>query len=295
MTEEKSLINYTKNDFDKYLKDKSVLELIDDLTFLDEIKPYAELSPDEEIGKFLLKKHKELPINTATEFNEFYVLLNNKIGELGDTEKGVEFYLQKRNYLSQIGNLPAQMSKLENIINKGFEELVPSFKAVFNYVWDAVINDNFTMEKEVKASSKKSTEKIKIGEEDVKIGDTGKITEGVEINMIFENYCWTCDLYKQSLKWSLDQEKILGFRINKTKLKECYPEKGDFFIKYGRDFYSSVQEYVDRLQDEFEDSNNSDSFTKEFGLYVKNIINLPVIMNDYAKKKEEQIKKIFSE
>ena len=295
MTEGKSLINYTKKDFNEYFKDKSILELIDDLTFLDEIKPYAELSSNGEIGKFLLKKHKELPINTAKEFSEFYVLLNDRIGELGDTEKGVELYLQKRNYINQIGNLPAQMSKLENIINKGFEELVPSFKAVFNYVWDAVINNNFTMEKEVKESSKKFTEKIKIGEEDVKIGNTSKIAEGVEISMEFKKYDWNCYLHKKSLKYVLDQEKILGFRINKTKLKECYPEKGDFFINYNNNFYSSVQEYVDKLQDEFEDSNNSDSFTKEFGLYVKKMINLPVIINDCIKKKERQIKKIFSE
>ena len=139
--ERKSLIKY-ETGYGAYLNEKSILVLIDTLTVLDSIKPYAELTENGEIGEFIEKKHPDIPIRNAREFSSFYEALTNKISELASTDKKAEKYLQQINYQRELNKLPSLLSKLEKI---SFEELEPKFRAIFEYVYDAVMKEGFEM------------------------------------------------------------------------------------------------------------------------------------------------------
>ncbi len=253
----KQLTEY-ENKVDNYLNDKSVLELVDTMMYLDHIKPGVELSKNGEVGEFLEKKYKDIPVHSVKDFNSFYESLNNKISQLADTDQKLKIFLEQTSYQRELNEFPQLMNKLKRI---NFEELKPKFEAVMEYVYDAVMNEGFEIDniyaKIFKIDFIKNV-KPKIGE--------------VRINIkTKENYTSTSiNLSKKKYK------KALGLKMQLLYL--AGPNQG-----IGNNNYSilNIESITKRIVDVFKNTDNPCKIITD----LKTILSLPKIMNDHLKKR----------
>jgi len=255
----KSLTKHGKKDFDSYLSDKSVLELVDTMTYLDSIKPYAELSKNGDIGEFFEKKHKDIPIHNAKEFNSFYESLTDRIGQLADTDKIAKTYLQHATYQKELNELPSLMNKLENI---SFDKLTPKFKAVMEYVYGAVINNGFEMDENG----------LFIKRDDyVSIGFYGINKDGDE--EVITRFYLKKEKYRKNEDLKINVNCLIDNYIGEeySDAGSAIKEIKDFMVKIGKDEFSGLMKQI------------------------KTILSLPQIMNKFLKKRISSLENCLEE
>jgi len=262
----KSLVKYTGKDYEKYLSGKSVLELVDTLTFLDSIKPYAECSDNGEVGEFLEKKYKDIPIHNVKDFSSFYESLKNKLGELADTKESVKRYLENASYQRELKELPNLMNKLERI---SLDELTPKFEAVMEYVYDAVMEHGFNMENEKFVICRGFNDKIK--------PKGGKVC--IEIN----EKSTILNLFKNKKKQDLRIQILSFIGEDQSSKKNYYP--------IIRDVESLIEGIENFLQENNFEKKEYETLVKD----MKTILSLPKIMNNYLKNKIRKIENYINE
>lgn len=248
----KSLVKYTGKDYEKYLNEKSLLELIDVLRCLDENKPYIELSKNGEVGEFLGKKYKDIPVHNVKEFYSFYESLTDRIEQLADTNESAKTYLEHANYQKELNELPSLMNKLERFSLNGLE---PAFKAVMEYVYDAVMNQGFGMCNNI----------VDIYSVNLKKRDK----KGVYLRLSPKTGCFdtTFILFKE-----IKKENNLGII-----LKELCGNGTDSELNSG--------EIIKRFTNFFLECDKNDGMMGILTYQIKNLLSLPKIMNKHLKKR----------
>lgn len=246
----KELVKSEENEYERYLNDKSVLELVSVLKYLDEEKPYAELLENGSIGEFIKKReYKSIPINNMKEFNSFYELLEKRIAETGD-EKKMNLFLEQANYQRELKELPNLMNKLERI---NFDKLEPKFRAVMEYVYDAVMNRGFEMNRDV--TQRDVADIYSTQNKKVHLKLWGEIYNSTEFILFKER--------KEGSNFRIELKELCGKSV-KLKLKNL----GEI-TKYFNDYLSNADE----------------GEIKKFTYQIKNLLSLPTTMNKYFKER----------
>ena len=234
---------------------------------MDGARPYLEISPDKEIKTYFEKKG----INNITnkeELKSFYNHLEDKIAELSDSsDERVKLYFEKREYLKQLERLPSNLSKLEQTVNSGFEGLKVPFRAVMNYVWDAVINQGFEMNDNIFF--------VEIGRKDKKVS--------------------LCKNIKQVYLYIGEKRREKITKINLSKFRRSNNLGIEFRWLLGYEIKYSIlttDETIDELKRFLSNSDKED--INEFTSQMKTILSLPKIMNNYVKWKQENVTKMFN-
>lgn len=254
-----ALMKYTKKDYDSYLNQKSILELIDIMNCLEENKPYIKLSHNGEVGDFLKEKYSDIPISNVKEFDTFYESLNNKIAELADTDKRAKIFLEQANYQRELNELPKLMNKLEKF---SLDAIKPKFEAVLEYVYDAVMNQGFGME------VKNKIDIYEIESTYIK-PKVGKVS--IEIN----NKSTDLSICKKKRELGIQIECLGGQEL---KLKNYCPV-------LDIESATKVIEYF------IWDNKKTEVLIKD----LKTIFSLPSIMNDYLKGKIKKLENCVEE
>ncbi len=271
--ENKHIVNI--ENYDKALvKNGSVLGLLDQLIELDGTKPYLKISPDNEIKSYFGKKGIS-NVTNKKELESFYNHLENKIAELSDSsDERVKLYFEKREYLKQLNELPSNLSKLEQTVSSGFEGLKVPFNAVMNYVWEAVINQGFEMEERINIHRNDEKKFLCKNIKQVYL-DIGGINQ--------ENYGTGFNLFKfrRSNNLGIELQYLLGCSIQHDGKK--YP-------------LLTIDKTIDEIKRFLShDSNLNKDNLNVFRYQMKTILNLPKIMNNYVKWKQEDFEKMFKE
>ncbi|MCK4647335.1 hypothetical protein KAT24_00190 [Candidatus Pacearchaeota archaeon] len=259
----KALTRYSEKEYDKFLNDKPLLELVDTLRCLDEDKPYVELSKNGEVGEFFGKKYKDLPIHNVKEFNSFYESLTNKLSELADSDERAQRYFEHRKYVGQLEGIPKVLSKLEKTVSE-LDILKEPFKAVMYYVWEAVTKHGFDM---------------KEGFEGVSIKQ-----RGIEVAISIEKPSEICldvsKIYEKRKKSLFRRKKVKITQLNKLKIN-CFVES-----------YSNWRSNCnpEEVIDFFKETISKTSYIKDFKVHIKTILELPKIMENYVKRKEKSVR-----
>jgi hypothetical protein len=297
----KSLVKYTENEYDKALVvNGSVLGLLDQLIELDGQKPYLELSSDKEIKSYFEKKG----IDNVTDkegLKSFYNYLENKVAELSESsDERVKLYFEKREYLKQLEAIPSNLSNLEKTISNGFEKLEIPFKAVMNYVWDAVINHGFKMEEKGKNALEKYEGELKI--------DKISVDNNPLVNIYYnlsEKFSFNLNIRKEKIteKDSTEiKKKFLFFKkVEPIKIKKIKKAKEGDFLYFDRgngipwNYISgdSIEEYIDYFKKHFLEKDEDTQ--QKYCATIKMVLNLPIIMDNYVKRKQQNLTKMFNE
>jgi hypothetical protein len=258
---EKSLTKTGRTEIDKFVSDKSVLEIVDSILYLDTIKPYVELSQNGEVGEFLQKRNYPV-IHTKTDFDYLYESLINRIDTLKGKDERVKTYLQRTEYQKQMAQLPVLMSKLEKI---SLDELKPKFKAVMEYVYDAVMNEGFDNMNYNHVQIKKDKKEISL------------VLEGKD-----------GDRYGNS-RFSLLKNKPNDLRVKIIRLVEK-----DTNLNFNQYLSLTIDDAIDMFK-KFLLNPAKKGYLEDFTFQIRKIISIPTIMNNYLKKRLSSLDNVLKE
>ncbi len=245
--------------YDKALaKNGSVEEIVDMVLELGGEIPYLEISPEKETTRYCEKKN--IPVNNIRELRSFYKCLEDKLAEIGNSDEKAKRYFELREYRTQLERLPQELSKLEKSTlktNSKFDNLKEPFKAVINYVWEAVKNEGFYM-------------------------NNGEVL--VEESMSNNEYF----NFRTFARISIDRGSLADLWINYKKKKNKFTiqfykllsSQGNFGFRY------FPEEIIDLLKEDTE------LYPEKVERFIEIFFNLPKIMDSYVNKTREKVEEI---
>jgi hypothetical protein len=278
----KTLTETGKRAIDDYVYSQSVIELLDSIMCLDTIKSFAGLPQNGEVAKFLQKRNMPV-VNSTEDFDYLYESLRDRLVEFRDKgDERVKTYLQRAEYRKQIDQLPVLISKLERIT---MNELKPTFKAVIEYVYDAVTEHGFKISEKTPEIPFDKYRKVNIGkdETDVYVRFDIMFHPGLHRQLNF----FIRPVYE--LK-TIEEVGWLG-RKKKRVAESSNVEGLNIYSNGGGGEYCD-RYCITRTIDEFFDTYFGDEVQYEnyYKEFLKIIINLPKTMNDYLARKNGEIR-----
>ncbi len=304
---EKSLAKSGRKEIDKFVEDKSVLDIVDSIMYLDTIKPYVGLSQNGEVGEFLQRRNIPV-VHSKSDFDYLYNSLMDKIVKLEGKDERAKTYLQHANYQKQMTELPALMSKLEKTAIK-FDVLKEPFKAIMKYVYSIIDED-----------------KIEINNGEINLFKKGEGPEIISISNTCEDNDDVCLIAEYDKKWKNNLQCKLNefFHIHLYPVYEVIKHEGiemkkTLFGNREKKVYTKTAELKDvgitmcsYYNERYYDDERSSS-TGEFIDYlvktvksgkikrenflgiIKTLVNLPNIINNNIGKSEERLNNLLSE
>jgi hypothetical protein len=317
--EEKSLMVSRKKEIDTFVENKSVLDIVDTILYLDTIKLYVPLSHNGEVGE-LLQKRSIPVVHSKEDFDYLYQSLMGRIDQLDGKDERVKTYLQHANYQRQMTELPALMSKLERVALK-FDVLKEPFKEVMKYVYSTVRENEIN----VKGREVELPKKIEIPKmifsifDDANKCDCGEyVDEGIcliiepdkkwknpsqhHLNEFFHFHM--SPVYESIIHNEMTERRTLfGKKVKRVSYRT--KELKDVNIARQRYEKDEDDDIICQEDDDFQSGEFIDYLVKEvrrgeikrenFLMTIKMMINLPTIINNNLNNSERELNNLFSE